>query len=489
MGRTWTFGQRLGAGFALVVLLAVVMAAVGFYALRTVVEDKDRVIQHNAQDVIDAERMNAAVQRESANFRGYLLTGEQRFIDRMQESDAQFASAVERIRERGVTSAIARQLEAIMLADSDRQRAADRIAEMREGASDLQAVATAFERDVTPKTDALVGAVSTFATEAEKAGEDARKAASDRAAQAITVLVAAGFGAVALATIIAVVLSRALSRQIGSSVLHLRSASAELQASATQQASGTKEQSTAMNEIGTTIGELLATSRQIAESGQHVAKMAAESARGAREGTDAVDKARDAVSSIQRQVDAIVQHMLNLGRKSQQIGGILEIINELSEQTNILAINATIEAAGAGEAGRRFAVVGEEIRKLADRVGGSTKEIRALIEEIRAAVNATVMATETGSKTVEAGAQRFAELQAAFSRIGEIVASTMQAGKEIELSTKQQATAVEQVNLAIANVSQATKETEAGSTQTLQTASQMTLLSDELARLVQPQQA
>jgi methyl-accepting chemotaxis protein len=244
-----------------------------------------------------------------------------------------------------------------------------------------------------------------------------------------------------------------------------------------------------MSEITTTIGELLATSRQIAESGQHVAKMASGSADSARSGEQAVEKTRAAVANIQQEVDAIVAHMLDLGKRSQQIGGILEVINELAEQTNILAINATIEAAGAGDAGRRFAVVGEEIRKLADRVGGSTKEIRGLIEEIRAAVNATVMATETGSKTVDAGAERFRELQAAFARIGEIVVSTMEAGREIELSTKQQSTAVEQVNVAISNVAQATKETEASSQQTLQTASQLSTLSNDLARLVKAQQA
>src|SRR2546422_228947 len=114
----------------------------------------------------------------------------------------------------------------------------------------------------------------------------------------------------------------------------------------------------------------------------------------ARAGGQTVQAAQESVGSIRRQVDLIVTHMLDLGKKSQQIGGILEIINELAEQTNILAINATIEAAGAGEAGKRFAVVADEIRKLADRVGGSTKEIRTLIEEIRAAVNSTVMATE-----------------------------------------------------------------------------------------------
>ena len=108
--------------------------------------------------------------------------------------------------------------------------------------------------------------------------------------------------------------------------------------------------------------------------------------------------------------------MLDLGKKSQQIGGILEIINELAEQTNILSINATIEAAGAGESGKRFAVVADEIRKLADRVGGSTKEIRGLIDQIRAAVNAAVMATEGGSKAVDAGTRQFGEVTAASAR-------------------------------------------------------------------------
>ena len=102
--------------------------------------------------------------------------------------------------------------------------------------------------------------------------------------------------------------------------------------------------------------------------------------------------------------------MLELGKKSQQIGAVLDIVSELAEQTNILAINATIEAAGAGEAGKRFAVVADEIRKLADRVAGSTKEIRTLIDDVRSAVNTTVMATETGSKAVDAGSQQFGDV-------------------------------------------------------------------------------
>ncbi len=131
---------------------------------------------------------------------------------------------------------------------------------------------------------------------------------------------------------------------------------------------------------------------------------------------------------------------------------------ELAEQTNILAINATIEAAGAGDAGRRFGVVAEEIRKLADRVAGSTKEIRTLIEDVRGAVNKAIMTTETGSKAVDSGSAQFGEVTSTFRGIANLVGTTTEAAREIELSTKQQSSAVEQVNVAINNVAQATKE-------------------------------
>jgi methyl-accepting chemotaxis protein len=204
---------------------------------------------------------------------------------------------------------------------------------------------------------------------------------------------------------------------------------------------------------------------------------------GARKGGQTLSLAQEAIEGIKRQVDLVVGHMLELGKKSQRAGSILEIVNELAEQTNILAINASIEAAGAGDSGKRFSVVADEIRKLADRVGGSTKEIRALIDDIRASVNTTVMATEAGTKAVDAGTRQFSDVAASFKQIADLVGTTTEAAKEIELSTKQQVTAVEQVNVAISNVAQATKETETSSNQTLQTATQLSGLSSELIQL------
>ncbi|HEX9620421.1 MAG TPA: methyl-accepting chemotaxis protein [Polyangiaceae bacterium] len=489
MAKSWTFGQRLSAGFGLVVVLTVIMGLLGFYALRTVVDSKDHVITQTARDLVDAQKMTVAIKTRVGAVRGYLLTDDARYLDEARKADADFLEAQRRMRDRATSSEAKQRLATVESSLGEYRDAADRVIRLRKSGAALESVVTVFEESVIPPFETMLRTVFDFAAATEQVLQEERQEASASASTAMALLLGLGAGTVALAVLLALVLTRSLSRQIASSVQHVRSSSAELKVAATQQASGSREQATAMTEITTTVGELLATSRQIAESAQRVAKIAADTADGARTGDQGVKSTQDAVGGIRQQVETIVEHMLDLGKRSQQIGSILEIINELSEQTNILAINAMIEASGAGESGRRFAVVGEEIRKLADRTSGSTKEIRSLIEEIRAAVNTTVMATESGSKAVELGAQRFSELATAFRRIGELVETTTQAAREIELSTKQQTTAVEQVNVAISNAAQATREAEAGSSQTLQTASQLAALSDELARLVQARSA
>nr|WP_153821182.1 CHASE3 domain-containing protein [Polyangium spumosum] len=295
--------------------------------------------------------------------------------------------------------------------------------------------------------------------------------------------------AVLIVAAVGLVVTRGLGARIGAAVQHIRSAAAELEAAATQQVKGAKGQVSAATEVSTTVRELVTTSRQISESAQRVTLVASETAQAARGGNQTVEGAQEAIETVRRQVDQIVEHMLDLGRKSQEIGGILDIVSELAEQTNILAINATIEAVGAGESGRRFGVVASEIRKLADRVGGSAKEIRRLIEEIRTAANTTVMATEDGAKAVEAGTRRFGEVAQSFKRIVDYVGSTAEASREIELSTKQQSSAMEQVASAIADVAQTARESEAGSSQTLNTASQLAGLSGDLVRLIRREES
>jgi methyl-accepting chemotaxis protein len=483
----WTFSQKLAAGFAAVVLVALAVAAISVYALRKVVAQKDQVIDVAALRLVDSERLHALSFSKANEARSYLMTRDPAKLESVRQVRRQFGELVGRLRREVQTEDGRRLVEEIERIEAEHERVLQGIFALP-GLTMEQAGAR-VEREIRPLRQRLDSAIDQLIARQQQLLDDGRRESTAAASRAIQLVLALAVAGVALAGAIAAILARTLARQISTAVRHVQTSSAELQAAAGQQATGAKQQATAMTEITTTISELLATSRQISGSSQRVAAVAAETAAAARAGDQTVQRSQESIGSIRRQVELIVTHMLELGRKSQQIGGILEIINELAEQTNILAINATIEAAGAGDAGKRFAVVAEEIRKLADRVGGSTKDIRTLIDEVRSAVNTTVMATESGSKAVEAGARHFSEVAAAFTQIVRLVGTTTDAAREIELSTKQQSTAVEQVNVAIANVAQATRESEASSGEALQTASQLATMSRDLSRLVQARAA
>ena len=487
MTRHWTFGQRIGAGFAVTVLLAVGIGVVAFVALRNVVASKDHVIEMNAQILAGAQEARSLAEKKGGEVRAFLLTREERFLIGMRDTRAQLTQVVERLRHTVDSDEGRRLLDAIVQSEADHQRAIEQVIALRRTDAPIEGVGRAFDQQVIPSRDQLDANIRTFLTMEEQQLQQAAQTSTNTATSAVMLVTIITAVLVLSAIVAGFVLTRLLGRQIGTAVGQVQSSSSELQAAANQQATGAKEQATAMSEISTTISELLATSRQITESAQRVAAIAEDTARSARVGDETVEATQESIGVIRRQVDLIVNHMLELGKKSQQIGAVLDIVSELAEQTNILAINATIEAAGAGDAGRRFAIVADEIRKLADRVAGSTKDIRGLIEEVRGAVNTTVMATEAGSKTVDAGSKQFDHVAASFKQIAGLVTTTTEAAREIELSTKQQMTAVEQVNVAIANIAQASKETEASSGQTLQTASELAGLSKNLLRLVKSQ--
>lgn len=486
MPETWTFGRKLGAGFALMLALTMLVGAVAAYSLRQVVAAKDEVINGSAQSLVNAEQLHAAVERKGGAARGFLLTGDAKFRDGVTDARSEFSAALSNLRARAESAEVLAMIDRIERAEQTNQDTVEEAFTARAAGAPIDQIVAKFERDVVPTREALDKEMVSFVTTVQDALAAGERSAAAYADSAFSLIVLIVFAAVIAACVFGWLLTRSITAQIGTAVHRIRSSSAELQSAATQQASGSREQATAMNEIATTINELLATSNQITESAQRVATIASETGDAAGLGDATVQRAQESISVIRRQVDAIVGHMLELGRKSQQVGAVLDIINELSEQTNILAINATIEAAGAGESGRRFAVVADEIRKLADRVAGSTKEIRALIDDVRAAVNTTIMATESGSKAVDGGARQFSEVASSFQHIAGLVDTTTQAAREIELSTKQQSTAVEQVNIAISNVAQATRETEASADQTLQTAAELSGLSGDLTRIVQP---
>jgi methyl-accepting chemotaxis protein len=479
-----TFGVKLAAGFGLTLALTLLMTATSVLALRYVLAAKDKAIVTASTTLNEAQTLSGLMDRRIADYRAYLISGTAEWLNTVNQDRTANQTQLARVRNSLDDPTAVKLLDTLATAESQYDTLIDGVVAQRQKLKVLSDVSQLKTSGVKAARVAVLAAIDAVIKRIQKIVSDTRKESSGRATWAIIFLLGNGAVLIASSAGVAWRLSRDLRREVGAAVGHIQSSSSELEAAAAQQATGGRDQASAMSEITTTISELLITSRQIADSAQRVSKVAEDTAEAARTGDATIDQTRASINAIRAQVDQIVQHMLALGEKSQQIGTVVDLVSELAEQTNILAINATIEASGAGEWGRRFAVVAEEIRKLADRTAGSAKEIRALIDDVRGAVNTTVMATEIGAKAVDAGSRQFDDATNSFRRIAQLVATTSDATREIELSTKQQTTAVEQVNSAASDTARASRETEASAVQTKQTAAHLSTLSGDLLDLV-----
>ncbi len=485
MKRSWTIGQQLVVGFAIPLLVLCVLG-LSSYRLNHQMREASSWATRVQKEVDTLTVLLIDLQDVEGGQRGFVIAGTDEFFTMYRDARDRYERHLEATRALFDTSSSEqmRRLDELDRTFRARVAFADQNIQTRK-AEGLEAaiaeVGSGKGKRLTDEVRKVIADVTAF----ETAALAARTAEVNRASAALDRMLGGGTAfALLVVGATAFFIIRRLDRQVGESVQRMQSAAAELEAAATQQVRGSKEQASSVTEVSTTVRELASTSRQVSESAQRVTRMASDTAVSARGGDGVLVTAQEAMTAVHRQVQAIVGHMLDLGRKSQEIGSILDIINELSEQTNILAINATIEAVGAGESGRRFGVVASEIRKLADRVGTSTKDIRKLVDDIRGAANTTVVATEDGAKVVDASSRRFVEVAESFRRIIDYVGSTAEAAREIELSTKQQTTAMEQVSSAVTEVAQTARETEVSSGQTLQTASEVVAIAEGLRQLI-----
>jgi len=207
-------------------------------------------------------------------------------------------------------------------------------------------------------------------------------------------------GVIGIAAIIMVslLITGGMKKTLDLSVSEVRTASQELKTAAQQQLSSTTEQSTSTTQISTTMKELVTASRQISETSTGVVSAAEGANDSAREGNGSLENLVAGLDEIKEHVEKVVENMLSLGEKTQQMDYAIEIISELSEQTTILSYNATIEAAGAGEGGRRFSALADQIMKLANKATDSTKQVRTMIDDVQKRANKTILVTEDSVK-------------------------------------------------------------------------------------------
>jgi len=270
--------------------------------------------------------------------------------------------------------------------------------------------------------------------------------------------------------------------QVKGSLQEARGTADQSAAIASQTSSGMQQQHREIEQVATAANEMSATALDVA----HNASQAAQAARGAdqasREGLQLIASTRQAIDRLAADMNTAMDEARTLESRSDQIGSVLEVIRAIAEQTNLLALNAAIEAARAGEAGRGFAVVADEVRSLAQRTQVSVEEIRQVIEGLQQGTQDVVGAMHEGQRQAQASATRMEQALPALQRIGEAVAVISDMNLQIASAAEEQSAVAEEVNRNVAGIRDVT-ESLAGQ------ADESARISQALNRLANQQQA
>jgi len=245
----------------------------------------------------------------------------------------------------------------------------------------------------------------------------------------------------------------------------LATASEEILAVTTQVATSTQETATAISEITTTVEEVKQTAVLAGSKSQGVAESTERTRQVAQGGRQAVEEALAGMQQIREQMQAVAESIMRLGEQSQAIGEIVASVGDLAEQSNLLGVNASIEAVKAGEAGKGFSVVAQEVKALAEQSKQATAQVRGILGEIQKAMTKAVLLAEQGSKTVETGYLRAQSSGEAIRSLGSSIEASSEMALQIAATSQQQLVGMDQVASAMESIRQASQDNVGGTRQ------------------------
>jgi methyl-accepting chemotaxis protein len=265
----------------------------------------------------------------------------------------------------------------------------------------------------------------------------------------------------------------------------LAAAVAEISSTISELAANASETATAVSETSTTMEEVKQTAYLSSKKAQQVAELAQKTSQISQNGRQVTTRSVESMGRIKEQMETITSSIVNLNERNQAISQIIATVNDLADQSNLLAVNAAIEAAKAGEQGKGFAVVAQEIKNLAEQSKRATAQVQAILNDIQKATTNAVIVTEQGGKTVESGVQQSLQAGEVIVSLANSVNEAADAATQIAVSSQQQLIGTDQMVVALESIKQASLQNVDGSRQLESAAHDLNRLGQRLKELVE----
>ena len=530
----WTIGKKLGAAFAVLIVIMIGSSSLAYYNMQKMDKNVDYMMLKELE-LKEISEIELLVSEQLALEKKYLLSGEESFIREHEEYGEEGREVLKLLEEQLRRDGDLRALAEVIKIEEAYEKYEDTFTRVEELYHEGHiAEAIALSRDESDREAEELGEALAIVFEMEEVKMDSlRKEVDDSFQTAVIELIIAGIVGVLLAVILGVFITRnitgglkkavefsesiadgdlsvsdlAVTSQDEVGILtgalntmknklvdlitqfkltaeQVASAATEIASAAEQSASGAGEQEAQAGEVSSSIEQMSAT---IVESSQNAAS-ATESARNAAEaageGGHIVQQTIEGMQAIAEAVKASATTIAELGKRSDEIGEIIGVIDDIADQTNLLALNAAIEAARAGEQGRGFAVVADEVRKLAERTTKATAEIAGMIKGIQEDTSGAVTSMEEGTTQVEAGMELAVKAGDSLTSIVSVVSEVQKMIEQIATASDEQSAAAEQISGNVGNIATVSKQSAQSAEQMAATAEELNRQTDALNELV-----